>query len=122
MKLKLKPRALPTSDSKLMQANVGQRIVPKNSSTNIAIKEDSNMELGALAPLPQAKPAAFIPTSDHSREKQRLSRTLGVLYPEHRNPSVEDMREGLAALSREFIVFKWIMHDGGNKFLTYFPT
>lgn len=55
-------------------------------------------------------------------EHHRLSRTLGVLYLGHGSPFVEDMKDGLAALSEEFGSFNWVIYEYGNKFLTYFPT
>lgn len=55
-------------------------------------------------------------------EQQRLSRTLGVLYPEHENLSIEDMKEGLIALLKDYPDFNWIIYDGGIKFYTYFPS
>lgn len=35
---------------------------------------------------------------------------------------MEEMRVGLASLLEEFATINWIIHDGGNEFLTYFPT
>lgn len=37
------------------------------------------------------------------------------------NPSMDDMREGLATLSRKVAEYNWIFHEGGDKVLTYFP-
>lgn len=82
----------------------------QGKAINSTTEEDISVDTEVMAQSPRTKPTVFIPTSDQAREEQHwLSKMLGVLYPGHENPSVEDMRKGLTTLSGEFAEHRWII-------------
>lgn len=63
----------------------------------------------------------FLPTSDKAAEDRVwLSKVIGVVYPEHGNPSVLDMIGGLRAISVVFNRFEWKFYSLWRYYLVRF--
>lgn len=47
---------------------------------------------------------------------------IGVIYPGHGSPSVNDIIGGISAISKQFANHNWDLVDNGKYFLTRFPS
>lgn len=81
--------------------------------SNAMAIEGQKDRLPALVPL-KTKPVAFIMLSDQAaEERSKLAKIMGVVYPGHGEPSVEDMIGGLRVISASFGQYNWSFTDWG---------